>query len=562
MHDILSWKKTLNNVVFLHPPREAPPRGLPWRVGIALVIIAIIFLFSCVNRPVGLGSRPQKIFFNAETTAVPVIRNVEHNPMVRVYLNIPDSMGTLNLKFIRLSLNKDAVKDIESITIYNNRSKKEFDPTSSPTVVTNISDLMYVPVEINAEPGDHYIWLSAKLRPSALLDGLVSLYVRDLTDSKGIKYDIINIWNEGNESFKKRRAVAIRKAGEDGVHTYRIPGLTTTDKGTLIAVYDNRYKTSRDLPGNIDVGMSRSKDGGQTWEPMRVIMDMGEPHENNGVGDPAILFDPLSKKIFVAALWSKGNRSIAGSGPGLTPDETGQLVIVESNDDGITWSAPVSITAQVKNPVWKIFFNGPGNGIVMKDGKLVFPAQYWDSASMPYSTIIYSDDHGRSWKAGTGAKSNTTESQVVEIKDGVLMLSMRDNRGKFRSISTTSDMGATWTEHPTSYNTLEDPVCMAGFMKASMNWEGKARDFLFFSNPASSHGRVNLSVRYSMDLGETWPSSQKVLIDERKSYGYSVMTKIDDNTIGLLYEGTGDLYFVRIPVNSLVSKQPRSRSTY
>ena len=30
-----------------------------------------------------------------------------------------------------------------------------------------------------------------------------------------------------------------------------------------------------DLPGDIDVGMSRSTDGGQTWEKMKNIMDMG-----------------------------------------------------------------------------------------------------------------------------------------------------------------------------------------------------------------------------------------------------------------------------------------------
>lgn len=86
----------------------------------------------------------------------------------------------------------------------------------------------------------------------------------------------------------------IRKAGQDGVHTYRIPGIIKTAKGTLIAVYDVRYTTSRDLPGHIDVGMSRSMDNGNTWEPMRIIMDMGAPHENNGVGDPAILYDPNS----------------------------------------------------------------------------------------------------------------------------------------------------------------------------------------------------------------------------------------------------------------------------
>ena len=112
--------------------------------------------------------------------------------------------------------------------------------------------------------------------------------------------------------------VAMRKAGDDSVHTYRIPGITTTDKGTLIAVYDIRYKHSGDLPANIDVGMSRSTDGGQTWEPMKNIMDMGAPHENNGVGDPAVLFDPVTKKIWVSALWSKGNVPLPVQNPGFT----------------------------------------------------------------------------------------------------------------------------------------------------------------------------------------------------------------------------------------------------
>ena len=95
----------------------------------------------------------------------------------------------------------------------------------------------------------------------------------------------------------------------------------------------------------------------------------------------------------------------------------------------------------------------------MQDGKLVFAAQYWDENKMPFSTIIYSDNHGSTWKGKiAGPKSNTTESQVVETTPGTLMLNMRDNRGSFRSIATTNNLGTSWTEHSTSYNSLADPV--------------------------------------------------------------------------------------------------------
>jgi sialidase-1 len=344
----------------------------------------------------------------------------------------------------------------------------------------------------------------------------------------------------------------LRKKGEDNVNTYRIPGIATTDKGTLIAVYDIRYDNSRDLPADIDVGMSRSTDGGHTWQTMKVIMDMGEPHSNNGIGDPSILFDPVTNKIWVASLWSKGNRSIAGSIGGLSPDSTGQFMLSSSSDDGLTWSAPINITSQVKNPAWKIFFQGPGSGIAMQNGTLVFPAQYWHKNKVPYSTIIYSNDHGKTWKAGTGAKSNTTECAIVETTPGNLVLNMRDNRGRFRSTSSTNDMGKTWTETYNSYSALPDPVCQGSLIKEKVLVNGSDKEVLFFSNENNEYARTNTTVKASLDYGQSWLPAHQLLIDERSTYGYSSLTMVDKKTLGLLYEGVRDIYFIMIPMKEII----------
>ncbi|MBE7169484.1 MAG: exo-alpha-sialidase [Williamsia sp.] len=494
------------------------------------------------------SAAPDKISITSTPAQNPLIKGLAANPLLHLRIVVPAGHETVSFRSLQVLLNREANQHLQKLDVFFSDGEPLFATGNPIASFVPASPTGTIPLELKLSPGVHTIWLSAAIKSEAGADAKIELHCTGLKDAAGKNYPV----QEQPGSFKKRIGIAVRKAGDDGVDTYRIPGLVTTDRGTLIAVYDVRYNNSKDLPANIDVGMSRSTDGGRTWEPMKIVMDMGAPHENNGVGDPSILFDPVRKKTWIAALWSKGNHSIAGSGPGLSPDESGQLVLVSSEDDGKTWSQPVNITAQVKDPAWKILFQGPGNGIAMQDGKLVFPAQYWNAAGMPYSTLIWSPDGGTTWKRGTGAKANTTESQLVEAGPGTLMLNMRDNRGSFRSIATTTNMGMDWTEHSSSYQALPDPVCMGSLIKATVGVKGKRVDVLFFSNPYSQCRRENISIQASRDGGTSWPAANQLLIDERICYGYSALTKIDDNTIGLLYEGTKDLYFVRVPVNEIV----------
>ena len=505
-------------------------------------LLFVIFLYGNTAM-----TSPPSIQAISHSPVLPIIKGLSTNPVVRVAISIPENYSELQLSSLSGSIETKSLTDIKQVDVYLTAAQPfspdnkiaSFQPTSLFRVNTNLQ----------LKAGVHFIWFSIVLHNNAAVSGKIQLLCSQITTSADKK---ITVTTDGTNHMK-RIGVAVRKAGDDNIHTYRIPGIISTDKGTLIAVYDNRNTGSRDLPGNIDVGMSRSTDKGKTWEPMKVIMDMGEPHDNNGVGDPAILFDPVTRRLWVAALWSKGKRSIAGSLPGISPDTTGQFVVVSSDDDGLTWSPPQSITPQVKEPRWHLFFNGPGNGIAMQDGKLVFAAQYWDEARMPHATIVFSDDHGKSWKGKImGPKSNTTESQVVEVYPGTLMLNMRDNRGGYRSIATTTNMGESWTEHPTSFGTLKDPVCMASIIKASVNYKGDFKEVLFFSNPNTSSGRYNITIQSSLDGGISWRQPNQLLIDERMCFGYSCLTRIDENTIGILYEGTQDLYFVQVPVNELL----------
>jgi sialidase-1 len=346
---------------------------------------------------------------------------------------------------------------------------------------------------------------------------------------------------------------ALRSAGEGGVHTSRIPALVATPGGTLIAAFDLRHRGAGDLPGDIDVGVRRSTDGGRTWSATATAVDLGAPEAENGVGDPCLLVDARTGRVWLFALWCRGDTGWNGSRPGLEPGVTGQLLACWSDDEGATWSAPRNLTAALKDPSWRLFLQGPGSGITTADGTLVAPAQFRDAAGLPHATVIWSADRGATWQVGRGARPDTTESAVVELADGGWMLNMRDNRGGSRAVAVSADRGLTWTEHPSSRRALPEPVCMASLIRFPAGASGPAGDLLLFSNPAVPAGpRRRITVRHSRDEGATW--SAGLLLDEGRGAGYSSLCRIDAETLGILYEGSGaQLVFQRLPLAAILA---------
>ena len=116
---------------------------------------------------------------------------------------------------------------------------------------------------------------------------------------------------------------------------------------------------------------------------------------------------------------------------------------------------------------------------------------------------------------------------VVAVEPGVLMLNMRDNRKTGRAVYITKDLGRTWEPHP-SDRQLTEPVCMASLIKAG--------HLLLFSNPSHPRERCNMTIRISEDGGVTWP--RKLLLDEGHGWGYSCLSMIDEETVGILYESS------------------------
>jgi sialidase-1 len=515
----------------------------------------------------------------------PVLKLKRDNVVARVKLVVPADKFELQAQSVNVDFSGcDDIKDIAAARLYYTGSDTIFSAQNNlplfgrehiPSTKTTFKGEQKTPV------GEHNFWLSLELTKNANLHHKVAASISSIAFSDGTTITPL----QKAPALRQRIGVAVRQHMQDDVHTYRIPGLSTTNDGTLLAVYDARRESSRDLQGDMDIGLSRSTDGGNSWEPMRLALDMGEhgglPQKFNGVSDACILVDKNSNSIFVAGLWMHGvldengqwikgltNESTAwehqwrqkGSQPGFGINQTSQFLISKSTDDGVTWSNPVNLTRMCKKEDWWLWAPGPGRGITLKDGTLVLPTQGRNERGRAFSNITYSKDGGQTWTTSSPASLNTTECQVVQLNDGELMLNIRDNRNRKddsenngRSIFTTADFGATWTEHPTSRNALIESTCMASLHKHVYMEKGQKKSILLFSNPNTKKGRHHTTIKVSFDDGETWPEKQWLLLDEGDNRGYSCLTSLNEQTIGILYEGSqADMTFENIPLNELI----------
>ena len=541
---------------------------------------ALIFI-SCSNKN-------EKVMVSLHQMQVPVLKFKQDNPVLQIRLVVSEEAASPHVNSVIVNTEgTDDLTDIKSIRLFYLGKDSLWTRKSEP-VQFGDDELPSASITFKAEqvlePGRNFFWLSYELEDDANLHHRVDGGCTKVALSGNIRVKP----RITNPPLTQRIGVAVRQHMDDMVHTHRIPGIATTNQGTLLALYDARRESSRDLQGHMDIGVSRSNDGGNSWEPMRLALDMGEwgglPQKFNGVSDACILVDKNSENIFIAGLWMYGvldstGRWIEGltqesnawehqwrrrgSQPGLGVRQTSQFMVSKSTDDGQTWGEPVNLTSMCKKQEWWLWAPAPGCGITLDDGTLVLPTQGRDAEGLPFSNITFSKDGGETWRTSNAATHNTTECAVVQLSDGTLMLNIRDNRNRSvkgdengRGVAVTTDLGETWEEHPTSNNALQEPVCMASLHKHEYTVDGEKKSILVFSNPnIQERPRRKTTLKVSFDDGMTWPEEYWLLLDEGNNRGYSCLASIDENTIGIFYEGSqADMTFESIPLNELIRK--------
>jgi len=319
-------------------------------------------------------------------------------------------------------------------------------------------------------------------------------------------------------------------SGTEGYHTYRIPVVMATAKGTLLAFCEGRLNSSADH-GNVDVVLKRSLDNGRTWGPLQVVWGSGDrtagtAKDDRTWGNPAPVQDSATGRIWLPVCW-----------------ENTEVHIMHSDDEGLAWSEPQEITSSVKAPDWGWYATGPHAGIELSRsamaGRLVVPCDHVTNDKQWGSHVIYSDDQGSTWKLGGAARPECNESAVIEKQDGSLLINCRSGGGILkRRIATSADGGLTWTP-PWMDGTLIEARCQGSLVRSSFGAE-PGSNMVLFSNPATSSSRTMMTVRLSYDECASWPQSLLVYTGPA---AYSHLVKLPNAEIGLLYErGLGNAY--------------------
>jgi sialidase-1 len=326
--------------------------------------------------------------------------------------------------------------------------------------------------------------------------------------------------------------------GQDDYNTYRIPALICTKSGTILAFSEGRRDDSKDGTPT-DIVLKRSPGNAGKWAPAYVPLKSEGRNRHN-----TMMWLPLQTLI-------RNNQGEAWMNPVPVIDQTDGTIYllvnlypqpykdapadiwsIKSTDEGATWSQPIDITPGAgKHEL------GPGVGIQLQSGRLLV---------QHYKGVIYSDDHGKSWKPGGEAPGEFNETQVVELTDGSLLFSRRNAPNRVMLFS--KDKGETWTQ-PIAHPGLPDPDCQGSMIRYTRQDQGYSKNRILFSNPVSgaigagtvesdARGRFNVTVRLSYDEGKTWPVAKLI----RNGPGaYSSMTVLPDGSVGILFE-TGEIY--------------------
>ena len=358
---------------------------------------------------------------------------------------------------------------------------------------------------------------------------------------------------------------------------YRIPAITVTKSGKVIAISD--YRTCGDDigMGEVDIMFRRSTASyfdwdGISWTEEDYVAD-GQGGNSNvfnvGFGDAAVVSDRESNKTLVMAVAGKQRFNWATS---TSHNSVARIVTI---DDGDTWEIS-DVTGDFLGQEDALF--PTAYSLFLTSGRLLQSsykkegAEYYriygvvvlnDDGNNSYPNyVVYSDNFGESWNILGGTENGMAcsagnETKVEELPNGDLMVSVRRGGGRYFNVFSFTDKAngeGSWNGVASSNFGASD--CNGELMRVGnvllqsipkRGYQGKDR-----SNVAIYYKVIEDKKYTSAEIATGW--SELIQVSHIGS-AYSTMTLLPDGkTIGFLFEedpddGTFAYNIVYVPID-------------
>ena len=365
---------------------------------------------------------------------------------------------------------------------------------------------------------------------------------------------------------------------------YRIPAITVTKNGKVIAISD--YRTCGDDigMGEVDIMFRRSTASYNEWDKKSwteedYVAD-GQGGNTNvfnvGFGDAAVVSDRESNKTLVMSVAGKQRFNWASS---TSHNSVARIVTI---DDGDTWeisdvTSDFMIESDALFPTaYSLFFT---SGRILQSSYKKEGAEYYrlysavvvnDNGDSSYPIyVLYSDNFGETWSILGGAENGACvaggdETKVEELPNGDIVVSIRRGGGRtFNIFSFTDKANGEGSWESTAGSSFGAANCNGELLRVGnvllqsipkRGYQGKDR-----SNVAIYYKVIDDRDYTSAEIAAGWTELHQV------SYigsAYSTMTLLPDGKLAFLYEEDPDdgtfaynIVYVTLDLKELMSEE-------
>lgn len=242
------------------------------------------------------------------------------------------------------------------------------------------------------------------------------------------------------------------------------------------------------------IGMSKSLDGGETWETRRIIENIRGIRELDRIKTIRVNDFPVSA-VDISYRTTRGNIYVVWANigePGINVGNDLDIYMIRSSDKGITWSAPIRINQDEPNMGHIHFF--PWISCDPVTGSL--SAIFYDDRNVDSSkTEVFcanSQDGSETWEDFKVSDVAFTPSPIPGLASGYMgdYLGISSNRGRVYPVWTDNRLGYTMSFcSPYEFNALKFPQNLTGSVTfetgaANLAWsfdEDSTYSFLYFN---------------------------------------------------------------------------------